>query len=122
MLRSLSTKIRQKLRVHIPERSRLPFALAVAVGVALLLTVVSVSIYTLSGVSKLDLSRPGFEQEREEVRQTTSQKTYDTTSPVTRGSIDEFLIEYDQRAKEIKEYGSFRDQALDDASLQLNSD
>lgn len=118
-VKKIITAIRRKIR-RIPERSRLPVALGMSVGIALILTVISVAVYSLSGYSKLDLSRPGFEREREEVRQTTqAQKTYDTTSPVTRDAIDEFLHEYDDRAKELGEYGDFRDQALDDASLQL---
>lgn len=118
--RKLLMPLVRRLR-RIPERSRLPFALGLVIGIALLLTAISVSIYSLGGFSKLDLSRPGFERERGEVRQTETQKTYDTTSPVTRGAIDEFLKEYDERAKSLKEYGDFRDQALDDVSLQLSN-
>lgn len=118
--RKLFTPVVHRLR-RIPERSRLPFALGLVIAIALLLTTVSVSIYSFGGFSKLDLSRPGFERERSEVRQTETQKSYNTSGPVTRGAIDEFLKEYDQRATSLKEYGDFRDQALDDASLQLSN-
>lgn len=99
--------------------SRLPWALAGAILLSLILTVVSVSWYALDGSSKLDLSRPGYEHERTEVRTTDSHKSYDTTSPITTEAIDEFLKEYDSRAEELNGYGSFDNGALDDNDIQL---
>ena len=101
------------------ETSRLPIALGLAVCFALIVTVTGVIIYNLNGSSKLDLSRPGFEREREEVRADESPKVYDTTSPVTRAAIKDFLDEYDGRNKDLAQYGDFRDQVLSDADLQL---
>jgi hypothetical protein len=102
--------------VHGP---KLPLALTGAILMSLVLTVISVTWYSLGGSSKLDLSRPGYERERSEVRTTDTQKTYDTTSAVTKSAIDEFLSEYDDRSKELNGYGSFGDGALDDNDIQL---
>ena len=99
---------------------KLPFALAGAIVLSLALMTVSVVWYTSDGSSKLDLSRPGYEQERAEVRTSDTQKSYDTTSPVTKAAIDDFLAEYDERDKELKSYGSFSDSVLDDNDIQLN--
>ena len=104
---------------QIHNRYKLPLALFGVVLISLALTITSVSIYTTSGASQIDLSRPGFEQERVEVRQNEPARTYDTTSPITQTSIDEFLTEYDKRASDLGQYGSFSGPALDDASLQL---
>jgi len=103
----------------VPQNARLPIALGVAVGFALLVTIASVTIYEVDGSYKLDLSRPGFEREQAAVRSTNTQITYDTTSPVTPNAISSFLSEFDGRAKTLSEYGAFNDQALDDASLQI---
>lgn len=100
---------------------KLPIALTGAILLSLALTVVSVTWYTLDGSSKLDLSRPGYERERSEVRTSDTQKTYDTTSPINQQAIDEFLKEYDDRSKELGSYGSFEDGALDDNDIQLKS-
>ena len=102
--------------VHGP---KLPLALTGAILVSLCLTVLSVTWYSLDGSSKLDLSRPGYEQERSEVRTTDTQKTYDTTSPITEKSVTDFLQEYDNRAQELKGYGNFGEGALDDNDIQL---
>jgi hypothetical protein len=100
---------------------KLPLALTGAIIASLALTVVSVSWYTLDGSSKLDLSRPGYERERSEVRTTETQKTYDSTGPINHTTIEEFLKEYDDRAKELGGYGSFEDGSLDDNDIQLKS-
>ena len=105
--------------VLIPEEGRLPFALSLAVVAALILTGISVFMYSATGASKLDLSRPGFERERTEVRNNNSTKVYDTTSPVTSESITEFLKEYDSKVKEVNEFGNFSDKALEESNLQL---
>lgn len=117
-LKHLTTRIRQKFQ-RIPEHSRLPIGLVLALLFTLTLTITSVAIYMVSGANKLDLSRPGFEQEREEVRATEPTKTYNTTDPITRESIDEFLEEYDKRNQDLSEYGDFKGPDLDDTYLQL---
>jgi hypothetical protein len=99
---------------------KLPLALTGAIMLSLALTVVSVAWYSIDGSSKLDLSRPGYEAERTEVRTTDTQKTYSMTNPVTKSAIDNFLTEYDGRTKELSGYGSFMDSALDDNDIQLN--
>lgn len=100
---------------------KLPIALAGAVVLSLVLTIVSVSWYSLDGSAMLDLSRPGYEQERSAVRTTETQKTYDTTSPVTVRAVDEFLTEYDDRVKDLNSYGDFGEGALDDNDIQLTA-
>ncbi len=112
------TRIRHTFR-KVARGPKLPLALTGAILLSLTLMVVSVIWYSLDGSSKLDLSRPGYERERTEVRTTDTQKTYDTTSPVTKSAIDNFLKEYDDRTKELSGYGTFSDGALDDNDIQL---
>jgi hypothetical protein len=112
------TKIRHRT-LKIVRGPKLPLALTAAVLVSLVLTGVSVAWYMMDGSSKLDLSRPGFERERTEVRATDTQKSYDTSSPITKSAIDDFLKEYDDRSKELSGYGNFSDGTLDDSNIQL---
>ena len=104
--------------VHGP---KLPLALTGAIILSVALTIVSVSWYSLDGSSKLDLSRPGYERERTEVLTTDTQETYDTTSPITKSALNDFLKEYDDRTKELSGYGNFSDGALDDNNIQLKA-
>ncbi|MGD8373246.1 MAG: hypothetical protein PVI21_00080 [Candidatus Woesebacteria bacterium] len=104
---------------NLSRKSKLPALLCIVIIFATVTTVVSVAIYSADGTYKLDLSRPGFEHEREEVKASESQKTYDTTGAVTPTSITEFLTEYDQRTSDLTEYGNFNDQSLDNSDIQL---
>ena len=111
----------KRLARKIVRGPKLPLALIGAIIITFILTAVSVSWYTLDGSSKLDLSRPGYEHERTEVRTSETQKTYDTTGPLNHEAIEEFLKEYDDRSKDLSGYGSFEDGALDDNDIQLKS-
>lgn len=112
---------RARHRTHrIIHGPKLPLALGGAIFVSLALMGVSVAWYTLDGTSKLDLSRPGYEQERAEVRTSETQKSYDTTGAIDTEAMNEFLNEYDARTKELKGYGDFSDSTLDDNDIQLN--
>lgn len=104
-----------------PKKGRgLPVALAIAIGVALVMTCISVAVYYMTGFYKLDLSRPGFEAEREDITASTAQKTYDTTGPINAQAIDDFLKEYDTNTNAVNAYGDFRDTAsLSDEALSL---
>ena len=111
---------RFKRRTHkILRGPKLPLALTGAIVLSIMLTIVSVAWSSLDGSSKLDLSRPGYERERTEVLTSDTQKTYDTTSPITKSAINDFLKEYDDRSKELSGYGTFSDGALDDNNIQL---
>lgn len=102
--------------------SRLPWALGLAVVVALVMTCLSVTIYYSAGFYKFDLSRPGFESERNDIATSDTPKAYDTTTPVNSAAIDSFLVEYDANVNTMRAYGSFGDgSALSDKSLLLES-
>lgn len=98
---------------------RLPVALGLAVMASLVLTFVSVYLYSSGGFSRFDLSRPGYEQEREEVVRAEPQKTYDTSSPVTPQVINDFLQEFDTRTHDLTTYGGFSADSLSDEELQI---
>lgn len=112
-------KIWQRLN-RISQNARLPVALAMAIVIALLMTFASVALYSLGGSSKLDLSRPGYERERRQLVRDNQQKTFDTTSQITKSAIDTFLKGYDKDAKDLSSFGDFKDQALEDSDLQLS--
>lgn len=102
-------------------RHKLPAALVLAITAALLLTIISVSMYYVAGFYRYDLSRPGYEKERTEIAKPAPQKEYNTTSLVTKGTIDGFLDEFDARQKDFKAYGDYRDPSLTDEDLLLTT-
>lgn len=100
---------------------KLTAMLVLSVTAALVLVGFSVGAYYFGGFYRYDLSRPGYEKERTEIAKPEPQRDYDTTSPVTKTTIDEFLTEFDSRQKDLKAYGDYRDQALSDEDLQLTT-
>lgn len=111
----------KNLRIHIPpfkDQPHLVWALGFVVVIVLLLTCLSTFVYYKAGFYKFDLSRPGFEAERSTVNDD-GPKTYDTTSPISVESLQEFLQEFDQRTERLKSYSNFSDQSLSDEEILL---
>jgi hypothetical protein len=101
-------------------RNKLPIALAASTLIALFMTVTSVYMYVSSGVSQLDLSRPGYESIREQVEYNSSRQVFDDEGPVNEDSVDEFLELLNERMDELQNISDFSGQSLDDATLDLN--
>jgi hypothetical protein len=106
--------LRRAMRAH-----RLLVALLAAIGAALLLTLVSLTIYKLGGFYRYDLSRPGFEKERTEISTTPTDLTFDTTSPLTNKAIATFLQQLDANRHNLETYNTFGNGGLSDEDLQL---
>lgn len=100
------------------ERHRFPFAIAAVVAIALLMTAVSLSLYITSGTSRLDLSRPGYEQVRKDVKPS-PEDSFSSDGPVDKASLNEFQKLYDARRTNLNELGDFKSTTLDDNSLKL---
>lgn len=100
--------------------SRLPLALCLAIIITLVLTCVSVTAYYVAGFYKFDLSRPGYESQRDDVTTNATSATYDTTSPINHEALSQFLAEHDKNVQDLSLYGNFGDHAaLDDHALSL---
>lgn len=100
------------------ERSQLPVALSIAVGIAVVMTVVSAAIYQVAGFYELDLSRPGYETVRADVEDAI-EEPYDTSSPLTAEALDQVLQTFDERVENLKSQGDFGSDALSDEKLLL---
>ena len=109
----------KKLRRKIGER-RLVFSLCLAIFAALVLTVVSLTIYKIGGYYRYDLSRPGYEKERTEISTTPSNVTYDTSSALTKQAVDAFVQDLDVHRSNLEQYNTYGTSGLSDDDLQLN--
>ncbi|HSE29186.1 MAG TPA: hypothetical protein VLA77_01200 [Candidatus Saccharimonadales bacterium] len=101
------------------QKSKLPIALGLASLIAVSMTIISVAIYYFAGFYKLDLSRPGYEIEREDVFNSEGTQTYDSTSSLSAGAIDDILKEFDERNTSLDSYGDFNNDALSDENILL---
>ena len=118
--------MREKLTRHYRQlrrqmrAKRLMFALFVAIGATLALTLVSLTIYKVGGFYRYDLSRPGYEKERKEISTAPTDVSYDTTSPLSQQSVEDFLKQLDQHRKNFDSYNAFGNGGLSDEDLRLS--
>lgn len=104
--------------VALVARHRFPFAIISVIGVAILMTAVSLSLYVTSGTSRLDLSRPGYEGVRKDVQES-PEETFKSDGPVDKAALDEFNQLLQKRRANLNGLGDFEDTSLDDSSLRL---
>lgn len=110
---------RIKTLKKILSRFKLPLAIIGAIIVALLLTAISISLYVKSGVASLDLSRPGYEQARKQVRTPERDRTFDAVGPIDKESLTEFRELYQAELKQISGSSRFSNENLEDTQLRL---
>ncbi len=100
---------------------RLPkfvIALFMIITTALIMTAVSISIYTSSGVQNIDLSRPGYEQARRDL--TGGELTnFNPEGPLNPAVVDSFSPLYSARVEALHKLDAFSDDVLDDSTLGL---
>lgn len=100
-------------------QTKIIIGLSLAIVIALILTVISVGLYISSGVSRLDLSRPGYEPARQGVNEKSATKTFDNSGDMDAKAIGEFTELYDEQQSVLENTSSFSDNNLDDAQLNF---
>ena len=98
------------------------FALFISgvVVLSLLLVIIALTLYVSSGTAQLDLSRPGYEKIRTQVRNDESFKGFSDSGPLDDTSLKQFESLYDQRLKEVESVDAFGNDVLSPKSLQID--
>lgn len=104
---------------HIVQRHRIIYGVMAALIAAMLLTVISMALYVSSGASRLDLSRPGYERLRSEVKQGESEETFSPTGPMNSSVANDFQSRFDRHRSTMNKLGTYNTNALDDEQLQI---
>jgi hypothetical protein len=93
-------------------RHRFSLLLVLTVLVAIALTVISMTLYSISGAAQLDLSRPGYQSVSNQVDTETKIDTYSASGSVNRDTIQEFMQLYDEESKKAKAVDAFNGDPL----------
>lgn len=101
------------------DRHRLSLLLIITVVIAIIMTVVSVTIYNISGAAQLDLSRPGYRSVSDKVEKNDSIDTYSASGPVNKDTIKEFMKLYDEQASKAKAVDAFNGDPLNPEVLEF---
>lgn len=94
-------------------------AISGAVVVGFIMTLISMSLYFSSGASQLDLSRPGYEDVRAEVRDNQPANDFSPTGPLNPEIMDEFQELFDEQREALNSLSDYDDRAFTDKSLRI---
>lgn len=103
------------------DRHRLSLLLIITVIIALCLTVVSVTIYNVSGAAQLDLSRPGYRSVSDQVDKESKIDEYSASGSVNKETIEEFMKLYDAQAAKAKAVDAFNGDPLNPEVLEFGT-
>jgi len=108
--------------VQFANKYKLLFAIFSAIIVALIMTAVSVFLYIITGASKLDLSRPGYEGAREKVKQAEPTETsFGPSGALDAKAMKQFMDEYKEQSQRLGGYDTFSPKILEDSQLGLDA-
>lgn len=92
-----------------------------AIVVALLLVAVAMRLYSDSEAFHLDLSRPDYQEVRDQVGRDYAVSSFSPTGPLTPAVMDEFERKYDESLGRMQSMDAFSVDALSDDALSLPS-
>lgn len=96
------------------------FLLIIAtIFISLVLVVVSMILYNVSGDSQLDLSRPGYQSVSNQVERGSDIEGFEASGTVTIEVIDEFLNLYDEQAAKATAVDAFNGDPLNPELLEF---
>lgn len=94
-----------------------------SIFIALSLTIISVSLYVVTGTSKLDLSRPGYESARRTINTENDEvgDSYVLGRTFDKSTLTQFIAQYKKRSAGLKYYDVFDPKLIEDTQLGLIS-
>lgn len=102
-------------------RHRFIVMIAGSVTIALLLVLVSMQLYSISGTAQLDLSRPGYKSVRDQISRDQTFNGFPATGNIDATVLHEFKDLYDNRAKQVTTVDAFGSDVLSDQALGIDA-
>lgn len=100
---------------------RLVIFIALSVIIALLLVFVALGLYNSSGTSQLDLTRPGYENIRQEAKDNNTYQGFSSSGSLNKKALDDFDSLYTEKLKEAQSVDAFSNDVLSLQSLQIDA-
>lgn len=101
------------------DQHRFMLLIAGTIIIALILVVISMVIYNVSGSAQLDLSRPGYQDVSDKVDETDSIDEYNATGPINKTTVNEFTKLYDEQSTKAKAIDAFNGDPLNPEVLEF---
>jgi hypothetical protein len=90
-----------------------------SIVIAFVMTIISLRVYVTSGAVKLDLSRPGYEQARQEVNDGDNSTPFSSSGTLTPEALKDFNDRLNKQQTDLGAMGNFADDTLTDENLGL---
>lgn len=108
-------------RAYKVAKNRFVLMLLGAISVSLLLVILSMWLYNISGAAQVDLSRPGYQSVRDKVvKEETIGQSFSSTGPVDDTALKEFRTLFDTTASKIQSTDTFAGDQLSDKALGIS--
>ncbi len=104
------------------EQHRFLALIAGVILIALFLVSVALSLYNSSGAAQLDLSRPGYQDVRNQAKRDTTSKSFPASGVLDKEALDLFSKLYGEQSAKVISSDSFDASAISEESLQLLSE
>ena len=108
------------LKTFASER-KIVLGLAAASVVALAMTTLSIWMYNISDVSRLDVSRPGYEQARESVIKADDALSFSASGELDVDAMKDFQQLFDAKRKALNAMGGFEGTILEDSKIIITA-
>ena len=92
-----------------------------AIVVAIVLVSVGLTLYRTSGAAQLDLSRPGYEDVREQAKPTGRYEGFSNFGPINEEVLTTFEELYTEQAENATAVDAFGGDVLSDEALKINA-
>lgn len=89
--------------------------------ISIILVVVSIAIYNISGSAQLDLSRPGYKSVSNQVERQDTVTGYSAFGVINKQTVGEFTKLYDEQAKKAKAVDAFNGDPLNPDVLEFGN-
>lgn len=109
----------KKKLINLVAQNRFLFMVIGAIAIAIAWVIISVAFYINDGTHLLDLSRPGYEPVREQVRREDSTQSFRADGALDVETLEGFMKNYNEQIDSINQLDDFSGQALDDTQLKL---
>lgn len=100
-------------------RHRFAFLIVGTLVISLILVIVAMVIYNVSGAAQLDLSRPGYQSVSNQVERGVDVGDFSASGQVTAETIEEFIELYDIEAKKATAVDAFNGDPLNPEVLEF---
>ncbi len=110
---------REKLNIWL-RSNKLILAVLIVLGLTIVLTWISMWIYHVNDVSRLDVSRPGYESVRKSIERQEDPDVFQPTGKLDKKAFEVFQKEFGSKRKLLDGNNRFDPEVISDEQLRLS--